>query len=224
MASCCHETGRCKSHLTYSRLYFHDDSMTSQLDSHSGQSRSDSSRVQRAIDRAVDWTLDHNGDMYGDERERLRWYEGIALGASMQWIAIPWLLAVMAWICSRETAPYLWGFMAVSVLPQYLTLFYVSRKRVDVTNIHWTRKRIIITALTIVPLLAFVVGLTVGLDLRSDGEVPTEALAGGGLGAIIGMSLVGVVVVAKRRAAEKRRLAEEHDDRVSSRDHSNGLS
>ena len=33
------------------------------------------------LDRVVRWNLDFDGDIYGDERERLRWYEGIATAA-----------------------------------------------------------------------------------------------------------------------------------------------
>ena len=50
------------------------------------------------LDRVVRWSLDSDGDFYGDERERLRWYEGIATAASLQWLAIPW--AAVGW-CGR---------------------------------------------------------------------------------------------------------------------------
>jgi hypothetical protein len=47
------------------------------------------------LDRVVRRHLDFDGDLYGDERERLRWYEGIATAASLQWLAIPWVAAIL---------------------------------------------------------------------------------------------------------------------------------
>ena len=42
------------------------------------------------LDRVVRWNLDINGDSYGDERERFRWYEGIAAAFSVQSLLVPW--------------------------------------------------------------------------------------------------------------------------------------
>ena len=156
------------------------------------------------IDRYFSWTLDLEGDIYGDERERLRWYEGIAISASAQWILIPWVLAVMAWICSPETVPYLWVFWIVTSIPQYLALFYVSRKRVDVSRITWNRKRIIVTLLTVVPLFVFLAGMTAGLDLRASGEIPREALLGGAVGALCGGAAAGIAVRSMKRRQARR--------------------
>ncbi|GAA2621869.1 hypothetical protein [Paractinoplanes durhamensis] len=56
------------------------------------------------LDRVVRWNLDLDGDLYGDERERLRWYEGIATAASLQSILIPWSAAVMVWPLGKPAA------------------------------------------------------------------------------------------------------------------------
>ena len=55
------------------------------------------------LDRVVRWNLDVDGDLYGDERERYRWYEGIATAASLQWLIIPWAAAIMVWPLGRPS-------------------------------------------------------------------------------------------------------------------------
>ena len=56
------------------------------------------------IDRVVHWHLDFDGDIYGDEREHLRWCEGMATAASLQWLAIPWAAAVLVRPLGRPAA------------------------------------------------------------------------------------------------------------------------
>ena len=161
-----------------------------------------------AFDRFVGWILDHDGTIYGDERERLRWYEGIAVAASVQWLLVPCALAVMAWICPPEAAPYLWVVMGVFLLPMMLTSLYVLRRRVDLaadqrTNLR-TRKTQLIVVLTTVPIVAFVLGLTVGLDVRegTDRAVINRGLVGGLVGGVAGAAIAfGLTRLVQRRAA-----------------------
>ncbi|MET0424989.1 MAG: hypothetical protein ABW046_13985, partial [Actinoplanes sp.] len=72
------------------------------------------------LDRVVHWNLDLDGDLYGDERERYRWYEGIATAASLQWMLIPWAAAIMVWPLGRPAVLPLAVVLAVLWLPMLL--------------------------------------------------------------------------------------------------------
>src|ERR1041384_6037395 len=84
------------------------------------------------IDRVVRWNLDLDGsdDIYGDERERLRWYEGITTAASLQWLAIPWAAAVMVWPLGRASVLPLTVVLAALILPMVFRTVYGERSRV----------------------------------------------------------------------------------------------
>lgn len=157
------------------------------------------------FDRIVDWVLDHDGDIYGDERSRLRWYEGLAFTASVQWVVVLWVLAGCAWIAPPSAAPYLWSIAAAFVVPMYLSLIYAGRRGVDVTRPSRSRKSKIVQAVTGLPLLAFVLGMTVGLDVRSGrswSEI-SPALRGGALGGCVGLAIAAAFVVWMRRRGER---------------------
>lgn len=156
------------------------------------------------VERLVEATLDRDGRIYGDERERLRWYEGIAGAASVQWILVPWVLAVMAWVCDRSTAPYLWILYGVFVAPTVIVPMYARRRAVVVDRSALrTRKVRLLQAQNVVQFFVFIGGLTVGLDLRTDGEVPVRAVVGGLIGGVVGGALATVVaIVARRRQAD----------------------
>jgi hypothetical protein len=168
-----------------------------------------------AFDRFADWILDRDGTIYGDERERLRWYEGIAVAASVQWLLVPWVLAVMAWICPAEAAPYLWVVFLAFLLPMSLATIYVMRRRVDLAasqraNLR-TRKTRVTLALTALPIVIFVLGLTLGLDLRegTDGDDIQRGLGGGLIGGIVGAAIAVVLIRALHRRAA---AADQADD------------
>ena len=95
------------------------------------------------LERFVSWTLDHDGDIYGDERARLRWYEGITTTASVQWIVVPWALAIMSWTANRRIAVYLAVVAAVFYLPMALGTAYAMRNRIYPAKLAWTRKRVL---------------------------------------------------------------------------------
>lgn len=112
------------------------------------------------LDRVVRWNLDFdgNGEIYGDERERLRWYEGIATAASLQWLAIPWAAAVLVWLLGRPSVIPLVVVLAALVVPMALCTAYVHTRRV-VTEVHaWSRKRLVLSVLGGLPYVVFVVG------------------------------------------------------------------
>lgn len=151
-------------------------------------------RKQSRFDRFVDYLLDVDGDMYGqDERERTRWYEGIALAASVQWIVFPWFLAILVWFVDVDVARLLGTAGVVFLAPMILATVYVERKRVD-TRVHrWTSKRIVWSVVTITPIVVFLAGFirAVGLDT----PVAKGALVGGIIGGIAG----GVAMVVRGR-------------------------
>ncbi len=153
------------------------------------------------IDKLVSWTLDHDGDIYGDERERLRWYEGIAVAASVQWILVPWALAVLAWMADREVAPHLVVVAFVFYAPQFLVSVHLVRTKVDINKVTWHRKRVIATVATALPFLVMVVGLVRAFDEGLD----PDGLIGGAIGGTVG----GVAAILIARAVARRRVAEE---------------
>lgn len=146
-----------------------------------------------AFDRAVAYVLDFDGDMYGkDERERTRWYEGIALAASAQWILVPWVAAIMIWSVDADTARAIASLGMVFLMPMALATIYVEHRRVDTTVQRWTAKRIIWTLLTIVPVAIFLARFV------RVGDVESSTAWGIGTGALVGLA-VGVLGMSVRR-------------------------
>ena len=155
-----------------------------------------------ALDRVVRWNLDLDGtgDIYGDERERLRWYEGIATAASLQWLAIPWAAAVLVWLLGRPSVVPLVVVLAALVVPMALCSAYVRGRRV-VTEVHgWSRKRVLFSILGGLPYVVFVVGALLAYS--------ESAARGAVFGAVIG-GIGGVLatVVATRRRRRQEALA-----------------
>jgi hypothetical protein len=151
------------------------------------------------IDRVVRWNLDLGGDIYGDERERLRWYEGIATAASLQQIGIPWAAALLIWPLGRPALLPFGVVLAVQVISSWLCAAYVRRRRVDTTPRSWTAKRLLLSVLGGLPFVVFVIGALYVWDPESD------SWRGAILGAVIG-GAIGVAMTAHK--VRRRRLAE----------------
>ena len=151
------------------------------------------------LDRIVRWSLDPGGDLYGDERERLRWYEGIATAASLQWIALPWAAAILVWILGRPTVLPLGVVLAVLYVPMVMCTAYVHRRRVDTTPPSWSAKRIVVTVLSVVPYLLFVLGACYAYRSSDAG-----LLRGAAIGSIVGGVLAGATAVVQSRRRRKR--------------------
>jgi len=150
------------------------------------------------FDRFVDYMLDVDGDMYGqDERERTRWYEGIALAASVQWVLVPWLMAILVWTVSADTARVLGWVGLTFLMPMSLATIYVERRRVDTAVRRWTAKRIVWSAVSTVPIFVFLVGFARAVD----SGLAWAMLLGGVLGGIAGV-LASTVRRRKRFAAD----------------------
>src|SRR4051812_1841514 len=120
------------------------------------------------LDRVVRWNLDFDGDIYGDERERLRWYEGIATAASLQWAALPWAAAILVLALGRSAVVPTLVLLVVLLLPQVLCTAYVRRRRVDTTPRSWTGKRILISTLGGLPYVIYMIAALRAWDPDND--------------------------------------------------------
>jgi predicted membrane-bound spermidine synthase len=158
------------------------------------------------LDRVVRWNLDFDGDIYGDERERLRWYEGIATAASLQWMAIPWAAAIMVWPLGRPSVVPLAVVLAVLVLPMWLSAVYVRSRRVDTVPRRWTGKRLLLSILGGLPFVVFLIGALYVIDPESSSW--RGAIAGAVIGGAIGIVL-SALKVRKRRRAEAAIVGDE---------------
>jgi hypothetical protein len=111
------------------------------------------------VTRMVNWTLDNEGHGFGDERERLRWYEGIVGAAGFQAILVPWTAAVLVWVVGeRSVAACLAVVLAAFYVPMGLAQWYVARRKVSVFLVRWTVKSVVLGQLQLVPYMAFVFG------------------------------------------------------------------
>ncbi len=85
------------------------------------------------FDRLVAWILDPDGVMYGDERERLRYYESSTVVASLHAVLVPWALVACALLGGRAVAGVVLAIALVFVLPLLVGSAYVQRRRVRTT-------------------------------------------------------------------------------------------
>jgi hypothetical protein len=113
------------------------------------------------LDRVVRWNLDFDGDLYGDdERERLRWYEGIATASSLQSMALPWAAAVLVLALGRPAVLPTLVMLAMLLIPAVLAPIYVRQRRVETVPRRYGAKRILLATLTGLPYVVYcVVGL-----------------------------------------------------------------
>jgi heme/copper-type cytochrome/quinol oxidase subunit 2 len=158
------------------------------------------------LDRVVHWNLDLDGDLYGDERERYRWYEGIATAASLQWMLIPWAAAIMVWPMGEPVVLPLAIVLVVLWVPMLLSTRYVQSRRVDTTPRSWTAKRIILTVATATPYVLFVIGAQYAYD--PEGSTWVGTAVGGVVGACAG---VAALTVEARRRSRREALAVDED-------------
>jgi hypothetical protein len=147
------------------------------------------------LDRVVRWNLDLDGDLYGDERERFRWYEGTAVASSLQILLIPWAAAILVWSLGKPSVVPLAVLLTAHWVPLLVSTVYVLRRKVDTTPRRWSAKRILVTVLTAVPYLGFVVGAMYVWD--PEGATWIGALVGGVVGGV--GSLVGTTLKIRRR-------------------------
>lgn len=153
------------------------------------------------FDRFVDAVLDVDGEIYGDEQERLRWYEGITVAASVQWVVIPWALAALAIIDGDRFGPALWTVAAVFLLPVYLMVIHTSRRRVRTVSLH-SRKVLISGVLFHLPLPIMAVAL-----LWPDDAERAAPFIGGVVGGTVGVVLAATLTYLNGRRKRSRGFA-----------------
>jgi hypothetical protein len=158
------------------------------------------------LDRIVRWNLDLDGDLYGDERERYRWYEGIATAASIQWLLIPWAAAIMVWPLGKPSVLPLAVVLLALWGPIMLCTAYVHRRRVETTPRSWSAKRILLAVLGGAPFVVFLIGALYVHD--PEGSAWRGAVLGGVLGAIAGAV---AKTVDSRRRRRREALAGDED-------------
>lgn len=159
------------------------------------------------LDRTFHWILDVDGDMYGDEQERLRWYEATAAVSSVQLYGISLALAVLVWVDGHRLAPAVLTVALTLYLPMLLTNAYAHRHRVRTVPTHWSSKQI---ALTGVFLLIYLV-MTVGLYVAFEEEVTTSGALGVTTGVTIGLAL-GITFWSRVRRREQAHENSPEDD------------
>ena len=158
------------------------------------------------IDRLARWVLDADGDLYGDERERSSWYEGITIAAMLQWLTVPWAAAVLVWTLGRPAVLPLAVVLAATYLPMLICTAYMRGHRVDPTVRSWTGKSLLLGALFMVPYTAFVVGC---FAAYADGG--THVTRGAIVGAAIGGAIVGAALSLAARRRRRREAADVAD-------------
>lgn len=152
------------------------------------------------LDSFVRWNLDFDGDLYGDdERERLRWYEGVTTAAQVQWIAVPWAAAVAVWVGGKPVVLPMLAVLAVLLIPMAFTTVYVRSRRVSTTPRSWSAKRLLLAALGSLPYVVLLIGVFYYAAPEGRTDWPSTVV-----GAAVGMSIGAVVTALQVR--RRRRL------------------
>jgi predicted membrane-bound spermidine synthase len=152
------------------------------------------------LDRFVQWNLDFDGDLYGDdERERLRWYEGVTTAAQVQWIAVPWAAAIAVWVAGKPVVVPMMAVLAVFLIPMVFTTLYVRSRRVVTTPRSWSAKRLFLGTLGGLPYVVFAVGSFYHATPNGHTEWPSTVY-----GAVLGLA-IGIVMT-MLQARRRRRL------------------
>jgi hypothetical protein len=150
------------------------------------------------LERAVRWVLDPDGVMYGDEQERLRYYESSTFTASLHAVLVPWTLAACAWIGGRPVAPYVLALAVVFVVPWFLAGSYVRRRKVRPLPAQVGGAWVAWMAVTMLPYPLLGVGLALAFAENAENGF-FRGLAGGMTGMSIAWVLVLVIGLVKAR-------------------------
>lgn len=158
------------------------------------------------VDRFTTWLLPDRSPVFGDERDRLHWYEATYLVAGVQWYLLPWALAVMAWVAPPEAAPYIAVLYGLFLLPFPLINIHVARRRVQIKDSDVRSRYVVLgTLLFWLPLPVILLGLTVGLDIRTGTSLETikeasiSALVWGATASAAAVAVVLLVAAVSRR-------------------------
>jgi hypothetical protein len=139
------------------------------------------------LTRLFNSILDVKGSIYGDEQERLRWYEGIAVAASIQWLLVPWVIAAAIWMGGRPVVSYMLAVTAALYIPQLITLRYALKSRVRLQN-QWSAKGVVTGVLSAGGYLAIVAGAVRAYDNGFDPAGLKGAAVGGPIGLLLAVA------------------------------------
>jgi hypothetical protein len=131
--------------------------------------------------------LDVKGSIYGDEQERLRWYEGIAVAASLQWVIVPWVIAASIWMGGRPVVSYLLAVTAALYLPQLITVRYAIKSRIRLEQ-QWSTKGIVMALLSGGAYVAIAAGAVRAYDSGFDPDGLKGAAVGGPIGLLLALA------------------------------------
>lgn len=150
------------------------------------------------LDRFVRWNHDFDGDLFGtDERERLRWYEGVTAAASVQGFLVPLAAAILIWPLGRPAILPLGILMIALLLPMALTKGYVRSRRMETVPRRWSAKRILFATMTGLPLVVFMIGVL--RVWHPESATWRGSLVGAVVGGLFGIGLTALQVRDRRR-------------------------
>ncbi len=161
----------------------------------------ESSPAPRRLDRLVAWVLDPDGVMYGDERERLRYYESSTFVATLQGLLVPWTLVVCALVGGLRVAPVVVTIAVVTYVPWLLGATYVRRRRVRTTPAHFSRTWIVASVLVVLPYPLLLVVMAAQYAAENPGSA-ARGFVGGTIGGLAGGLVMAVVLLVRKRRAE----------------------
>ncbi|WP_328461217.1 hypothetical protein OHA21_31930 [Actinoplanes sp. NBC_00393] len=161
------------------------------------------------LDRVVRWNLDLDGDIYGDEHERFRWYEGLAVASSLQILLLPWVAAVLVWTLGRPAVLPLGVMLVAFQLPFLISTAYLSRRGIRPRTQIRTRKQFGLSVLSGLPLLLFVFGAVFAFR-GPEGNGLTGAVIGGAIGGLVAVGFV--TWETRRRRGKEAEIVEDEEN------------
>jgi hypothetical protein len=168
-------------------------------------------RRDTPLDRFVGWILDPDGVMYGDERERLRYYESSTFVASLHGVLVPWTLLACAVLGGRAVAPVVIAVAAAFVVPWILGSTHVRRRRVRTTPSRVSTVFVVTALLTWLPYPLLVLVVTRQFTAGSESGF-ARGFWFGVIGGSIGGAVAGVIGLVRQHRAEHRRGPAEDDE------------
>jgi membrane glycosyltransferase len=141
-------------------------------------------RAYGLLDTTADWLLDRRGSLYGDEQERLRRYEGLAVAATVQGVLIPWLAVLALALWGHPVAPAMILVLVGTVLPTAFAGGYATRWRVRTVPDRWSPKEWLLRTVSWVPYL--IATLQIIAAFRGPRSVIVGGIVGGVIGVVLG--------------------------------------
>jgi hypothetical protein len=155
---------------------------------------------QSGLDRLADVILDRNGSSYGDERERTRWLEAIAVIWTIQTVLTAGAFAIAAWFGPVGAKPYLWGIYGATTFPSLIGIALLQRNNVE---IHAAAQSTFGKGVQAVMGLLLIVGI-VGLAF-----VRTDSGSSTGMGIAVGVGIAVAALLTMRLVAKRRRAPDD---------------